>query len=168
MTQAGNPSRVGLLIVGLGGAVASTVAAGLELIRRGSTDRAGLPLTDLPEIGLVPYDGIEIAGWDLSADDLATAAARHRVLPPAMLAALDGALGAIQPWAGVGDTAFCRNADGNHRLRANSHLGAVEQIRQDIRGFAERTAIRRLVVVNLASVEKIGRASCRERVYATV
>ena len=153
MTQAGNPSRVGLLIVGLGGAVASTVAAGLELIRRGSTDRAGLPLADLPEIGLVPYDGIEIAGWDLSADDLATAAARHRVLPPAMLAALDGALGAIQPWAGVGDTAFCRNADGNHRLRANSHLGAVEQIRQDIRGFAERTAIRRLVVVNLASVE---------------
>ncbi len=151
--QASGSGRIGLLIVGLGGAVASTVAAGLELIRRGSTDRIGLPLAGLADAGLVPYEGIEIAGWDLSADDLATAAARHRVLPDAMLAGLQAPLAALRPWAAVGNTAFCRNADGRNRLTANSHLGAVEQIRQDMRGFAERTGIRRLVVVNLASVE---------------
>ena len=151
--QADNQAGVGLLIVGLGGAVASTVAAGLELLRRGSTDRTGLPLAGVTDAGLVPYEAIEIAGWDLSADDLAAAAARHRVLPPAMLAELQTPLAAIQPWAAVGNTAFCRNADGSNRLRANSHLGAVEQIRQDMRAFAERTAIRRLVVINLASVE---------------
>ena len=139
--------------MGLGGAVASTVAAGLELMRRGSADRVGLPLAGVTDAGLIAYEDIEIAGWDLSVDDLATAAARHRVLPPAMLAELHDALAAIQPWAAVGNNAFCHNADGTNRLRANSHLGAVEQIRQDMRGFAERTALRRLVVINLASVE---------------
>ena len=151
--QAGSSPRIGLLIVGLGGAVASTVAAGIELLRRGATDRTGLPLAGLAGTDLVPYEGIEIAGWDLSVDDLATAAGRHRVLPPAMLAGLHDRLAEIRPWAAVGNTAFCRNADGTNRVRANSHLGAIEQIRQDMRNFAERTAIRRLVVVNLASVE---------------
>ena len=145
--------RVGLLIVGLGGAVASTVAAGLERIRQGSTDRVGLPLADLHDTGLIPYEAIEIAGWDLSPDDLATATAHHRVLPDSMLSDLHEALARIQPWAASGSTTFCRNIDGSNRITANSHLGAVEQIRQDIRGFAERTGIERLVVINLASVE---------------
>ena len=151
--RAGASDRVGLLIVGLGGAVGSTVAAGLERIRRGSADRAGLPLAGQHAAGLVPYDAIEIAGWDLSPDDLATASARHRVLPPEMLSALHEPLDAIRPWAATGNRAFCRNVDGTNRITANSHLGAVEQIRQDMRGFADRSGIRRLVVVNLASVE---------------
>lgn len=151
--QTDERERVGLLIVGLGGAVASTVAAGLEHIRQGSTDRVGLPLADLHDTGLIPYESLEIAGWDLNPDDLATAAAHHRVLPASMLSGLHDALAGIRPWAATGSTAFCRNVDGGNRTKANSHLGAVEQIRQDIRGFAERTGIERLVVVNLASVE---------------
>ena len=151
--QAGPPSRIGLLIVGLGGAVASTVAAGLEVLRRGSADRVGLPLAGLQDVGLVPYEGIEIAGWDLNPDDLATAAARHRVLPTEMLAGLNSHLAAIRPWAAAGNSAFCRNAHGNNRLTANSHLGAVEQIRQNMQTFARQTGIQRLVVINLASVE---------------
>ena len=151
--QADSHPRLGLLIVGLGGAVASTVVAGLELIQRGSADRTGLPLAGLTEVGLIPYEAIEVAGWDLRPDDLAVAAARHRVLPPAMLAELGGALAAVRPWAAAGSTAFCRNADGNNRLTANSHRGAVERIRRDMREFAERTTTGRTVVLNLASVE---------------
>lgn len=151
--HADGAERVGLLIVGLGGAVASTVAAGLQRISLGSTDRVGLPLAELGDTGLIPYESIEIAGWDLNPDDLATAAARHRVLPPAMLAELHDGLEAITPWAATGSTVFCRNVDGGNRATANSHLGAVEQIRQDMRGFSERTGIKRLVTVNLASVE---------------
>jgi len=151
--QIGSPDRVGLLIVGLGGAVASTVAAGIEHIRQGSNDRVGLPLAELGDTGLIPYEGLEIAGWDLNPDDLATAAARHRVLPVSMLSNLNDSLAKIQPWAATGSIAFCRNVDGGNRTKANSHLGAVEQIRQDIRAFTERTGIERLVVINLASVE---------------
>ena len=151
--QTGSPDRVGLLIVGLGGAVASTVAAGIEHIRQGSTDRVGLPLAGLSNTGLIAYENLEIAGWDLNPDDLATAAARHRVLPASMLSDLNESLAGIQPWAATGSVEFCRNVDGGNRTKANSHLGAVEQIRQDIRAFTERTGIERLVVINLASVE---------------
>ncbi len=151
--SAGASDRLGLLIVGLGGAVGSTVAAGLERIRQGSADRTGLPLADLTGAGLAPYDAIEVAGWDLAPDDLAAATARHRVLPPELLADLHRPLTAIRPWAATGNRAFCRNVDGPNRITANSHLGAVERIRQDIRDHAERTGIARLVMVNLASVE---------------
>ena len=150
----GDP-RIGLLIVGLGGAVATTVAAGLERIKQGSDDRVGLPLAPVQGAGLVEYRQVEIAGWDLNPDDLATAAARHRVLPAEMLAPLSGPLSAIRPWAGSGNAAFCRNISGDNTARANSHLGAVEQIRQDIAGFRARTGIARLVVINLASVESL-------------
>ena len=149
----GGDARVGLLLVGLGGAVATTVAAGLERIRQGSEDRSGLPLAGLSDTGLVEYGQIEIAGWDLNPDDLATAAARHGVLPPGMMSAIEPGLAAIHPWAGSGNAAFCRNIVGENSTRVNSHLGAVEQIRRDIAQFRARTGIERLVVVNLASVE---------------
>ena len=148
----GDP-RIGLLLVGLGGAVATTVAAGLERIRQGSGDRAGLPLAALGDAGLADYGQIEVAGWDLNPDDLATAASRHRVVPPEMLAAVEDGLSAIRPWAGSGNTAFCRNVSGDNITRANSHLGAVEQVRQDIAAHRLRTGLSRLVMVNLASVE---------------
>ena len=151
--EAGGNPRLGLLLVGLGGAVATTVAAGLERIRQGSEDRAGLPLAGMSGTGLVEYGQIEVVGWDLNPDDLATAAARHRVIPPEMLAAVETGLSAIRPWAGSGNTAFCRNVSGDHTTRANSHLGAVEQVRQDIAGYRARAGIDRLVMVNLASVE---------------
>lgn len=151
--QAESAERLGLLIVGLGGAVASTVAAGLEHIRQGSADRTGLPLSQFNEAGLIPYEAIEIAGWDLNPADLAAATAHHGVLSPQMLSSLNETLAAITPWAAIVNTDFCRNVDGSNRIQANSHLGAVEQIRRDIRGFTKRTGIQRLVMINLASVE---------------
>ena len=145
--------RLGLLIVGLGGAVGTTVAAGLERIRQGSADRTGLPLAGTDGAGLVPYEAITVAGWDLNPDDLGVAAARHRVLPLEMLSELRAPLAAVRPWAATGNRAFCRNVDGANRIGANSHNGAVERIRQDMREFAARSGVQRLVMVNLASVE---------------
>ncbi len=148
----GNP-RLGLLLVGVGGAVATTVAAGLERIRQGSEDRVGLPLAAMTSAGLADYARVEIAGWDLNPDDLATAASRHGVLSRETLSSVSDSLSAIRPWAGSGNAAFCRNIVGDNTTRVNSHLGTVEQIRRDIAGYRARTGIDRLVVINLASVE---------------
>ncbi len=145
--------RLGVLIAGLGGAVASTVAAGLERIRGGDQDRTGLPLAGFANAGLVPYEAMEVAGWDLNPADLATALAQHRVLPPEMARGLTEALSRIKPWPATGSIAFCRNVDGGNRFTTNSLLGAVEQLRIDMRGYRQRTGIERLVVINLASVE---------------
>ncbi len=151
--DAGSGERLGLLVVGLGGAVSSTVAVGLERIRNGDPDWRGLPLAGVVGSGLVAYENIVMAGWDLDARNLAEAVQRHGVLPADLAQAVAPALAAIKPWPAAGSTAFCRNVDGDNRVSTNSMIGAVETIRSDIRGFRAATGIERLVVLNLASVE---------------
>lgn len=148
--------RVGVAFVGLGGAVASTAVAGMELLRRGLATKDGLPLAGLPvHLGadLAGYGDLAFAGWDISADDLASAARGHKVLEREQLDAIEPALAGIQPWPAVGNARFCRNVTGAHRTNATSHRAAVEAVRENLRGFRERERLGGLVVVNLASTE---------------
>ena len=149
MAATNTSDRLGVLIVGLGGAVASTLAAGLELIRQGEADRTGLPLASFDHVGLAPYEAIEIAGWDLNPDDLAAAVATHRVLPSSDTARVGKQLSLIKPWPAAGSTAFCRNVDGSNRFTTNSLLGAIEQLRLDIRTFSQRTYLAIVTVKHL-------------------
>jgi myo-inositol-1-phosphate synthase len=149
--------RLGVAIVGLGGAVATTAVAGVELMRLGLAGREGLPLAELGQgrfsrVDLVDYDDLVFGGWDLCGDDLATAAETHRVLGPAELAAAAPALSQVRPWPAVGSTAHCKNVTGTNLVDAGSLRGAVERIREDLRAFAE--GLDGVVVVNLASTER--------------
>ncbi|MGI4951089.1 MAG: hypothetical protein ACRYGM_04730, partial [Janthinobacterium lividum] len=65
--------RVGVLVVGLGGAVATTAAAGIEMLRAGSNDMAGLPLAGVGASGIASYRNLHFAGWDLHGEDLSSA-----------------------------------------------------------------------------------------------
>jgi myo-inositol-1-phosphate synthase len=145
--------RVGVLMVGVGGAVASTAAAGLERLRAGSNDRAGLPLADITGAGLADYRDLHVAGWDLHGADLATAADQHRVVPPALIDGVRDGLAATRPWAGIGNRSFCRNIEGGNTLPAMPHRQAVDRIRSDIRAWRDRTRLQSLVMINLASTE---------------
>jgi len=145
--------RVGIAIVGVGGAVATTVAAGLELLRLGLADTDGLPLAEA-ECDLAPYGGMVVGGWDVSAADLATASEVHAVLGPSELAAAGPALSAIRPWPAIGDVAFCRNIDGDHRIVGSSPRAAVDVIRCDLRRFRDEHKLDAIVMVNLASTER--------------
>jgi myo-inositol-1-phosphate synthase len=149
-TEHKHDPKLGVAIVGLGGAVATTAVAGLELLRLGLTTEAGLPLG--AREGLVGYDEIVFGGWDVSADDLAAAAEGHGVLGGAALAAAAPALERVVPWPAIGDRDFCRGVDGAHRIAAPSKRDAVELIRADLRRFAED--VDRVVMVNLASTER--------------
>jgi myo-inositol-1-phosphate synthase len=144
--------RVGVAIVGLGGAVATTAAAGVELIRLGLAGHEGLPLAATD--GLASYEGLVFAGWDVSPDDLARAAAGHGVLDAAQLAAVTPGLSLIRPWPAIADAEFCRNIDGVHRMEASTHRARVEGVARDLRAFRDQEDLDRVVVVNLASVEK--------------
>jgi myo-inositol-1-phosphate synthase len=145
--------RVGIAIVGVGGAVATTVAAGLELLRLGIADTDGLPLAHV-ECDLPPYGAMVVGGWDVSCDDLATASEAHGVLGPSEIAATGPALSAIRPWPAVKDRAFCRNIDGDHRIIGTSRRAAVDAIRHDLRRFREEHELDAVVMVNLASTER--------------
>ena len=146
--------RVGVLVVGLGGAVATTAAAGIEMLRAGSNDMAGLPLSGANAPGIAAYRNLHFAGWDLHGEDLDTAVREHRVLDREQAELVAPALQAMKPWPAVGSVDFCKNVDGANKVAAKSHRDAVERIRDDIRRFREGTGIDNLVMVNLASVER--------------
>jgi myo-inositol-1-phosphate synthase len=145
--------RVGIAIVGVGGAVATTVAAGLELLRLGLADTGGLPLAEL-DCDLASYGAMVVGGWDVSAVDLATASEGHGVLGPSEIAATGPALSAIRPWRAVGDRDFCRNIGGEHRIVETSPRAAIDAIRHDLRRFRDEHELDAVVMVNLASTER--------------
>ncbi len=149
--------RLGVAIVGLGGAVATTAVAGVDLIRAGKAGLDGLPLATLDADltrHLAPYDGLVFGGWDLFDGDLAEAARHHGVLDLGQYEAAREALAAVTPWPAYGDARFCEGVTGEHCHDGDLALrDVVGRLRQDLREFKEAHGLDRAVVINLASTE---------------
>jgi myo-inositol-1-phosphate synthase len=148
--------RLGVAIVGLGGAVATTTVAGLELMRQGLAGTEGLPLASLPPHltdALAGYDDLVFGGWDFFDDDLAAAVEEHAVLDVRQREAVDDTLRAITPWPAVGNERFCRKVTGANQHLTDTHEAAVAAIQDDLTRFADEHDLDRVVVVNLASTE---------------
>ena len=88
--------RLGVAIVGIGGAVATTAIDGIEMIKAGSNDLAGLPLADRNVMGMAGYRDLVFGGWDLTPDTLADCALRHGVIGEKELADGASALGGMR------------------------------------------------------------------------
>jgi myo-inositol-1-phosphate synthase len=151
--------RLGIAIVGVGGAVATTAIAGMELIRIGAAGYEGLPLAGLPgelTSDLAGYEDLVFGGWDLNGDHLAQAARIHNVLPEKQLNAVAGYLSGMLPWKAIASRQFCRNIDGKHVFLTDSHRESVAVIREDLARFRRLHKLDGLVVLNLASTEGTG------------
>lgn len=151
-----NRNKLGIMIVGFGGAVASTAVAGVELLKRKKIGTEGLPLAVLPEnlIGnLTDYENLVFGGWDMNADDLATAATTHNVLTLQQFHEVSEQLQATKPLAAVCNSAFCHNIEGKNVIVADNHFHSIEQVREDIRRFKDEQNVERVVMINLASTE---------------
>ncbi|WP_413760596.1 inositol-3-phosphate synthase [Streptomyces sp. MMBL 11-3] len=152
--RAGAPAgRLGVAVVGLGGAVATTAVAGVELLKLGACDRDGLPFAARTD--LVPYEAMVFGGWDVAADDLAKAAHLHRVLEPAQIEAVAGQLQQLRPWPAVADSDYCRAVTGANVVAIDSARERTERIREDLRRFRDDQELDEVVVVNLASTERL-------------
>ncbi|WP_375460600.1 inositol-3-phosphate synthase [uncultured Enterovirga sp.] len=146
--------RLGVAVVGLGGAVSTTAIAGLELIKSGMNRLDGLPLADLSVPGLTNYRDIVFGGWDVHGDDLGSAAETHGVLPKGLVMDGAAALTTMRPWKAVASDRFCRNVDGGHKFIAKGHRDAVDRIAGDLQRFKSESGVDRVVVLNLASTER--------------
>ena len=98
-------SRLGLLIAGLDGAVASTLVAGVALMRR----RLAKPTALISEAyvqshALADWPEIVIGGWDCRGENLYQAALRNRVLESDRLRPVARELARLKPWAAGADT----------------------------------------------------------------
>lgn len=145
--------KLGIAVVGLGGAVGSTMVAGIELLKKGLIDEGGLPLAGLSNEDLVEYPNILFAGWDLFAEHLAKAAEEHDVLTHKQFAAVEEDLRKLKPWPAVGDDKFLSNIDGGNRVFSKTHRETIASIRGDLQAFKDTCDS--IVVINLASTEKL-------------
>ena len=160
--------RLGILTVGLG-AVSSTLIAGVELAKRG----LALPIGSLTQISTIrlgkrtenrsPYlrDFLPLAGledvvfgaWDPFPDDAYVAASRAGVLETKHLEGVSEALRSVRPMKAAFDAYYVKRLDGPN-VKDKSHKRAMlEGIRQDIRDFAEKEAVERMVMLWAGSTE---------------
>lgn len=161
--------KLGIMIPGLG-AVATTLIAGVESIKRGYAKPIGslsqmgnirlgrrtdnryplikdfVPLTDLNDI--------VFTGWDIYADNVYEAASKAKVIAQAELEQVRPALEAIRPLKAVFDKSYVKNLDGMNVKEAPTKWDLAEAVAEDIAGFKVLNNLERVVIVWCGSTEK--------------
>src|ERR671933_1075696 len=160
--------KLGVLMPGMG-AVATTLVAGIELVRKGLAEPVG-SLTQLGTIRLckrtenripkirdfVPLADLEdlvFGGWDAFPDDAYEAATVAGVLEKEHLNAVREELKGIEPFPAVFDPRYVAKIEATHKKSYGTLREAAEQVREDIRAFKEEHGVERAVMVSCASTE---------------
>ena len=154
--------KVGVVIIGVNGAVASTLIAGVELMTRGLAPRIGMvtekteaqiaeSLTEL--LDFTPLEGIVFAGWDVRFANVYDGALHHKVLPRDTLSEVKDKLEAIKPWPAVFAKKYAENVEGEHIVHAKGYRDEIAILQKDIEAFKKERGLSRVVMVNLASTE---------------
>ncbi len=161
--------RLGVLFVGLG-AVASTVIAGVELIKRGlaepvgslaqmGTIRLGKRTEDraplIPDfVPLADLDQLVFGAWDPISDTAYEAAIRCGVLDRyTHIEPIAAALKEIEPMPAVFDQQYVRRLSGTNVKPGAGKRELAEALRDDIRNFKAANDCDRMVVILCASTE---------------
>jgi len=158
--------KLGVMVVGMG-AVATTMIAGVEAIRRGLAKPIG-SLTQMGTIRLgkrtdntsplikdfVPLadlNDIVFTGWDIFEDNVYESAAHAAVLKPEILKKLKPYLETIKPMPAVFDNYYVKRLHGTHVKKGKSKLDLAEQLIEDIRAFKKK--VNRVVMIWCGSTE---------------
>jgi myo-inositol-1-phosphate synthase len=158
--------KLGVMVVGMG-AVATTMIAGVEAIRRGLAKPIG-SLTQMGTIRLgkrtdntsplikdfVPLadlNDIVFTGWDIFEDNVYESAAHAAVLKPEILKKLKPYLETIKPMPAVFDNYYVKRLHGTHVKKGKSKLDLAQQLIEDIRAFKKK--VNRVVMIWCASTE---------------
>ena len=161
--------KLGVLIPGLGGAVSTTLLAGVESIRQG----LALPFGSLTQMGTIrlgkrfeyriPHirDFVPLAspgdlvfgGWDVFPDNSYQAALQAKVLRPEHVEPVRSFLEGLQPWPAVFRREFVKNLNGPNVKPQISHLDLIEALKSDIDTFKRESKVSRCVMIWCASTE---------------
>jgi myo-inositol-1-phosphate synthase len=156
-------NRIGVAIVGINGAVASTLVAGVELMKRGLAPRIGMvtersdariaeSLTEL--LDFAPLEGLVFGGWDLQFANCHEGALHHGVFAPHVLEQVRLDLERVRPWPALFSREYVENLRGENVARARTHREQIADLERDLEAFRKDNALERLVMVNLASTER--------------
>jgi myo-inositol-1-phosphate synthase len=161
--------KLGVLIVGMNGAVATTFMGGVFAVRKGIAKPIG-SLTQLGTIRLgkrtenrsplihefVPLadlNDLVFGGWDIRNETSYEGAVRANVLDQNHLKAIKGELQALKPMKGVFDQFYVKRLQGSYVKKGKTKSDLAAQLREDIRSFRKRTKVDRLVVIWCGSTE---------------
>ncbi|MFY1612126.1 inositol-3-phosphate synthase [Macellibacteroides fermentans] len=161
--------KLGVLVVGVGGAVSTTFIVGTLAVRKGLATPIG-SITQLatmrlgkrnennfPKIkDIVPLatlDDIVFGGWDIFPEDVYAAAKHAEVLTDKDLEGVKEELIAIKPMKAAFDQSFVKRLNGTHVKEAATRWELMEQVREDIRNFKAQNNCDRVVVIWAASTE---------------
>lgn len=161
--------RLGVLTVGLG-AVASTLIAGVELVKRGLADPVGsLALMDTIRLGkrtddrapkiadfvpLAPLDQVVFGAWDPFPDDAYVAAQRAGVLEAGKhVEQISEALRDVRPMAAAFDRNYVKKIDADNTVGTIDKRSMLNAVREDINRFREDKQVDRVVMIWAASTE---------------
>ncbi len=158
--------KLGVMVVGLG-AVATTMIAGVEAIRRGHAK----PIGSLTQMGtvrlgkrtdnrsplvkefvpLADLSDIVFTGWDIFEDNVYESAAHAKVLDKDLLQQLKPFLESIKPLPAVFDQYYVKRLHGTHVKKGKNKRDLAEQVRADIQAF--RKTVDRVVMIWCGSTE---------------
>ncbi len=158
--------KLGVMVVGLG-AVATTMIAGVEAVRRGLAKPIG-SLTQMGRIRLgkrtdnhsplikdfVPIanlNDVVFTGWDIFTDNVYEAAAHAKVLDEKMLTQLKPYLETIKPMPAVFDQYYVKRLHGTNVKTGKTKRDLANQVMEDIKAFQK--TVDRVVVIWAASTE---------------
>ena len=161
--------KLGVLTVGLG-AVATTLIAGVELVKRGMGDPIG-SLTQMGTIRLgkrtddrtplikdfVPLAGLDdlvFGAWDPFPDDAYVAAQRAGVLDgPRHIEGIAEAMRAVRPMPAAFDQTYCKNIDAPNTMGTVNKRAMLNGIIESIHRFREEHMVERCVMIWCGSTE---------------
>lgn len=160
--------KLGILMPGLG-AVATTMIAGVEAIKKGIAKPIG-SLTQMGTIRLgkrtenrnpkikdfVPLadlNNIAFGGWDVYEDNVFDAAMNAKVIDANILREVRAELEAIKPMKAVFDERYVKNLDGHHVKEAINKYDLALEVMEDIKNFKKENNCTRIVMVWCGSTE---------------
>jgi len=149
-------SKLGVVIIGSSGAVATTVIAGVALMRRGLAPKQGMitegPLKQL--LALTNVEDMVFGGWDLRADNAYEAACHHEVVQRHLLDKVKDELEAVKPWPAVVSEKFLAGMEGKNVVGAKNSREEIKVLTEQLSAFKAKHNLTRVVMVNLTSTEK--------------
>lgn len=161
--------KLGVLVVGLNGAVSSTFVAGTLGARKGlaspfgsltqmATIRIGARIKNqFPMIKdfvpLAELNDIVFGGWDIRDENLYESLLNNKVLEERDFVGVKEELQAIRPMKGVFEQKYVLRLEGTHVKEGITKFDLAEQVREDIRNFRTQNGLDRVVVIWCGSTE---------------
>jgi myo-inositol-1-phosphate synthase len=160
--------KLGVLLPGFG-AVATTMVAGVEAVRRG----LGTPIGSITQlntirlgqrtenrtplikdfISLASLDDLVFGSWDPIPDNGYESVVNAGVLESKHVEPIRDFLKSIKPMEAVFDRAYVRRLDGTNVKKGKDKFELAQMVREDIRNFAKTHGCARMVMIWCGSTE---------------